>query len=84
VGGLVERAEDEREHVAVGNQQGQGPEGGAEPPEQGAGEREHAQVPDHAQERGAVGARHERVQLLPRELVVGEADERVVSHGALA
>src|SRR5438445_3351916 len=80
VRGLVERAEDEGEHVAVGDQQRQGPAGAAETPEEHPGDRERAQVDRGAAERGPVGARHEGIQLLAGELVRGETDERVVDH----
>ena len=80
MGGLVKGAEDEREHVAVRDQQREDPDGGSEPPEERAGEREHAEVPDRAPQRRPVGARHQRVKRLARELVLGEADEGVVSH----
>jgi hypothetical protein len=80
MGRLVEGAEDEYQHVGVRDQQRQGPERGAQVPEQHTGDREHSEVGGGPSQRRPVRSFHQDVQLRPRDLVGGEADGRVVVH----
>ena len=82
VGGLVQRAEDEREHVSVNHDQGHDPTRGPETPDQRAGHRQHSEMPDRPQQRRSVGANHQALPIPTGELVGREAQERVLSHQA--
>jgi hypothetical protein len=77
---LVEDAEEKDEDVPVGDHQGHRPRRGGEPPQQSAGDRERPEVPESAQQGGSVGADHEGVEIVARQLVRGELDEGGITH----
>src|SRR5262245_27746711 len=79
---LVKRAEQEGQHIAVRDHERQHPPREPELPQERARDGKRAEVAEDAQERRPVRARHERVEILARELVCGEPDEDIVTHVA--
>src|SRR5215471_19131294 len=83
VGCLVKRAEEEGQHVAVSDQDGNHPQRGAEHPYQRPRSHEEAEMPEGAGHRRPIGADHEGAETLAAKLVRGESNQRVVAHPSL-
>ena len=80
---LVKRAEEKRQDVTVGDHERQDPPRGAEPPQQGARDRERPEVAESSEKRRPIRADHEGVEVVARELVRREPNEGRVDHRSL-
>ena len=78
--GLVKRAEDERQHVALHDDQRHRPRGPRQTPQHRAGEDQHPEMPHRATKGRRIRAQHQGMELFAGNLMGGEPDKGVVSH----
>jgi hypothetical protein len=79
---LVQRAEDECQHVALHDDQRHRPRGRGQPPEDRTRHDQHPEMPDGAAKGRPVRAQHQGMEIFAGNLMDGEPDQGIVSHNS--